>query len=66
MGNLRDAEGVLQESIQRDAKVIEAHQLLSEVLRQEGKSEEATKEQHLADLLQLQQSFKPEPENKDH
>ena len=63
-GNLREAEAVLRKSIQLDAKSMEAHLLLSEVLKKEGKSEEAAKEKHLADSLDAQPPNKSE--NKDH
>ncbi|HKD82872.1 MAG TPA: rhomboid family intramembrane serine protease [Candidatus Angelobacter sp.] len=42
-----DAETALRKSIALDGKSIESHQLLSEVLKNQGKSAEARKEQHL-------------------
>ena len=65
-GNLREAETILRKSIQLDAKSIKAHQLLSEVLKKEGKSEEATREQRLADSLEAQQPSQSKSEDKDH
>ena len=50
-GDWTDAETALRKSIALDDKAIESHQLLSEVLKIEGKTAEAGKEQHLADLL---------------
>jgi Flp pilus assembly protein TadD len=51
-GDLVDAETALRKSIALDSKSIESHALLSLVLKTEGKTTEARKEQHLADLLE--------------
>jgi rhomboid protease GluP len=51
-GDLVDAETALRKSIALDSKSIESHALLSVVLKTEGKTTEARKEQHLADLLE--------------
>lgn len=51
-GNLGEAETALRKSIALDNKSIESHELLSAVLKTEGKTAEARKEQHLADLLE--------------
>jgi tetratricopeptide (TPR) repeat protein len=51
-GDLVDAETALRKSIALNSKLIESHALLSVVLKTEGKTAEARKEQHLADLLE--------------
>lgn len=51
MGNFAEAEAALRKSIALDDKAIESHQLLSAILKSEGKTTEASKEQHLVDLL---------------
>lgn len=51
-GDLAEAETALRKSIALDDKAIESHELLASVLKSEGKTAEARKEQHLADLLQ--------------
>jgi len=51
-GDPGGAEDALKKSIALDSKLIEAHALLSEVLKEEGKTDEATKERHIADLLE--------------
>jgi rhomboid protease GluP len=50
-GDLVNAETALRKSIALDSKMKESHALLSAVLSTEGKTAEARKEQHLADLL---------------
>jgi len=50
--NLPEAEEVLKKSIHADSKLIESHKLLSDVLLQEGKTQEAMEEKHIADSLQ--------------
>jgi rhomboid protease GluP len=51
-GDLSQAENALRKSIRADGKLIESHQLLSQVLQKEGKTEEAKAEQDIADLLE--------------
>jgi rhomboid protease GluP len=58
-GDLAGAETALRKSIAVDDKSIESHQLLSTVLKSEGKTTEARKEQHLADLLSENSSSSP-------
>lgn len=53
-GKLSGAESALRKTLQLDSKLIEAHELLSDVLKEEGKTNEAREQQHLADLLQTQ------------
>jgi rhomboid protease GluP len=55
-GKPDEAEDALRKSIRLDDKLIEAHELLAEVLQAEGKTNEARQEQRLADLLQTQKS----------
>jgi rhomboid protease GluP len=55
-GKLAKAEAALRKSIELDNKLIEAHELLSEVLKAEGKIAEATAEQRLADMLEPSES----------
>lgn len=50
-GDWAEAETELRKSIAIDDKAIESHQLLSTVLKSQGKTTEASKEQHLTDLL---------------
>jgi membrane associated rhomboid family serine protease/Flp pilus assembly protein TadD len=50
-GDLGEAETALRKSIALDNKAMESHQLLSEVLKSEGKTAEARKEKQLADVL---------------
>jgi rhomboid protease GluP len=63
-GDLVDAEKALRKSIALDDKAQESHQLLSEVLKTEGKAAEARKEQHLADLLKENPSSSAGAESK--
>ena len=58
-GDLAGAETALRKSVALDDKAIKSHTLLSEVLTTEGKSAEARKEHHLADLLQENSSSSP-------
>lgn len=51
-GKLPEAESALRTSIDLDNKSVEAHELLSEVLKAEGKISEARKEQRAAELLE--------------
>jgi uncharacterized protein HemY len=55
-GNPGRAENVLRKSLELDGKLIEAHELLSDVLKEEGKTKEAREQQHLADLLETEES----------
>jgi membrane associated rhomboid family serine protease/Flp pilus assembly protein TadD len=55
-GDLPAAEQALRKSLELDSKLIEAHQLLSEVLQKEGKIAEARAERHSVDLLEENQS----------
>jgi rhomboid protease GluP len=50
-GDLAQAEDALRKSIQLDGKSVAAHELLFEVLKEEGKTEEANQEQHTVGLL---------------
>ena len=55
-GKLPEAETALRKSIDSDDKSVEAHQLLSDVLKDEGKKDEARKERKTAELLKNQAS----------
>jgi rhomboid protease GluP len=50
-GKLREAETALRSSIDSDSKSAEAHELLSEVLKDQGKMDEARKEHKIAESL---------------
>ena len=65
-GALAQAEDALRKSIALDNKRIDAHALLSEVLKKEGKAADATKEQHIADLLQADETSHPGSDIKAH
>ena len=65
-GNLRKAEEVLQKSIRLDGKSIGPHELLSEVLKLEGKTKEALAERRRADLLEENQSSPAGADTKAH
>ena len=65
-GALAGAEEALRKSIQLDSKSKAAHALLSEVLEKEGKAADATNEQHIADLLQANESSRPGSDTKTH
>jgi rhomboid protease GluP len=51
-GDLAEAETALRTSLNTDNKLVESHQLLSEVLLKEGKTQEALNEKQTADSLE--------------
>jgi rhomboid protease GluP len=51
-GDLAEAESTLRKSVVLDSKWAEAHALLAKILKAEGKTEEAAKEQQIAASLQ--------------